>query len=89
MCHHEVAIASNGLTALATKYPPTTSGLRRSIRSVRYPEKSLAKEATLSAMPSITPSWGGPAPRETRKAGRTQYAISLAVSLKKEVMPKE
>ncbi len=57
------------------------------MRSVRYPEKSLAKEATLSAMPSINPNCAGPAPSETRNAGNTQYAISEAVSFKKEVRP--
>jgi hypothetical protein len=36
----------------------------------------------------MTPSFAGPAPREARKAGSTQYAISLAVSLKKDVRPK-
>ena len=88
MCHHAVAKASNGFTALATKYPATTSGLRRSIRSVRYPENSFANDATLSAMPSINPNCAGPAPSETRNAGSTQYAISVAVSFSKEVMPK-
>jgi hypothetical protein len=59
------------------------------MRSVTYPEKSLANEATLSASPSIKPSCAGPAPNETRNAGKTQYAISEAVSFKKDVMPKE
>src|ERR1700685_4007407 len=77
---HELASASNGLTALATKYPMTTTGLRRGARSARYPEKSLVNEATLSAMPSIMPNWAGPAPIDARNAGRTQYAISLVVS---------
>jgi hypothetical protein len=36
----------------------------------------------------MTPSFAGPAPSEARKAGKTQYAISLAVSLKKDVSPK-
>ena len=62
-----------GLTALATKYPATTSGLRRSMRSVRYPEKSLANEATLSASPSISPVAPAllPAKPETRAAPST------------------
>src|ERR1019366_1700945 len=51
-------------------------------------EKSLAKDDTLSAMPSMIPSCAGPAPSDVRKAGRTQYAISLAVSLRSEVRPK-
>ena len=89
MCHHAVTMASNGFTAFATKYPATTSGLRRSMRSVKYPEKSLANEATLSAIPSIKPNCAGPAPNDTRNAGNTQYAISEAVSFRKEVMPKE
>ena len=58
------------------------------MRSVRYPEKSLANEATLSATPSINPNCAGPAPSETRNAGSTQYAISVAVSFRNEVMPK-
>src|ERR1700689_3211872 len=53
-----------------------------------YPEKSLANEATLSAMPSMTPNCAGPAPIDARNAGRTQYAISLAVSFRNEVAPK-
>lgn len=51
--------------------------------------KQLSKEATLSAMPSITPNCAGPAPSDTKNAGCTQYAISVAVSLKNEVSPKE
>jgi len=39
-------------------------------------------------MPSINPSCAGPAPSETRNAGSTQYAISDAVSFKKDVTPK-
>src|SRR5208282_3125396 len=39
-------------------------------------------------MPSIIPSCAGPAPSDARKAGRIQYAISLAVSLRNEVRPK-
>src|SRR5215471_10281 len=89
MCHHDVTTASKGFTAFATKYPPTTSGFRRSIRSVRYPEKSFANEATLSAIPSISPNCAGPAPSDTRNAGKTQYAISVAVSLKNEVSPNQ
>jgi hypothetical protein len=58
------------------------------MRSVRYPEKSLATDATLSATPSINPNCAGPAPNEARNAGNTQYAISLAVSFRKDVMPK-
>ena len=58
------------------------------MRSVMYPEKSLANDATLSATPSINPNCAGPAPSETRNAGSTQYAISVAVSFRKEVMPK-
>src|SRR5260370_16401053 len=88
MCHHAVVMGRSGFIALAAKYPATTSGLRRSRRSVRYPEKSLAKDATLSATPSINPSCAGPAPREIRNAGSTQYAISEAVSFRKDVMPK-
>src|ERR1019366_352077 len=88
ICHHEETSASSGFTALATKYPPTTMGLRCETLSARYPEKSLAKEATLSAMPSMIPSCAGPAPSDARKAGSTQYAISLAVSLRNEVRPK-
>ena len=72
MCHHAPANASSGFTAFATKYPATTKGLRRSMRSVKYPEKSFAKEATLSASPSINPNCAGPAPSETRNAGSTQ-----------------
>src|ERR1700736_627344 len=87
ICHHEEVSASNGFTALATKYPPTTIGLRSEILSVMYPEKSLAKDATLSATPSMIPNCAGPAPMDARKAGSTQYAISLAVSLRNEVRP--
>ena len=54
----------------------------------KYPEKSLVKEATLSAMPSITPSFAAPAPMLSRNAGKIQYAISLAVSFNRLVMPK-
>src|SRR5438067_838750 len=39
-------------------------------------------------MPSITPSVAGPAPMDAKNEGSTQYAISLAVSLKKDVAPK-
>src|ERR1039458_3373995 len=39
-------------------------------------------------MPSMIPSCAGPAPSDARKAGSTQYAISLAVSLRNEVRPK-
>ncbi|MGA2004799.1 MAG: hypothetical protein ABSG70_15550 [Terriglobales bacterium] len=88
ICHHEETNASIGLTAFATTYPPTTSGLRRETWSAKYPEKSLANDATLSAMPSIMPSCAGPAPIDERKAGNTQYAISLAVSLRNDVKPK-
>src|ERR1700731_2456052 len=88
MCHHAVARASNGFTALATKYPATTRGLRRSRRSVKYPEKSLENDATLSPLPPIPPNCAGPAPSETRNAGNTQYAISVAVSFRKEVISK-
>src|SRR5438270_13367917 len=63
-------------------------GLRRALRSAKYPEKSLVKEATLSAMPSITPSFAAPAPMLSRNAGKIQYAISLAVSFNRLVMPK-
>ena len=35
------------------------------------------------------PNCAGPAPNDTRNAGNTQYAISEAVSFRKEVMPKE
>src|ERR1700675_2365213 len=38
-------------------------------------------------MPSMIPSCAAPAPMDARKAGRTQYAISLAVSLRNEVKP--
>src|SRR5713226_7134396 len=38
-------------------------------------------------MPSIIPSCAAPAPSDARKAGMTQYAISLAVSLRNEVRP--
>jgi hypothetical protein len=47
-------------------------GLRREERSAKYPENSLVNEATLSAMPSMTPSFAGPAPMLTRNAGSTQ-----------------
>ncbi len=87
ICGHAVTTASNGLTAFAIKYPATTTGLRRSMWSARYPEKSCENDATLSAMPSINPNCAGPAPSVARKAGNTQYAISVAVSLKKDVVP--
>jgi hypothetical protein len=80
--------ANTGFKTLATVYPATTSGLRGPIRSVSSPEKSLANEETLSATPSISPSLAGPAPMVSRKAGSIQYAISVAVSLQKEVAPK-
>ena len=56
--------------------------------SERYPEKSLANDATLSATPSINPNCAGPAPSDARNAGKTQYAISEAVSFRNEVIPK-
>ena len=87
ICHHDETSASSGLTALATTYPPTTMGLRREMRSERYPEKSLANDATLSAMPSMIPSFAGPAPSDAMNAGKIQYAISLAVSLRNDVAP--
>src|ERR1700678_1699006 len=88
ICHHDETSASSGFAALATKYPPTTIGLRCATRSVTWPENNLAKDATLSATPSMIPSCAGPAPSEARNAGSTQYAISLAVSLRNEVRPK-
>ena len=48
----------------------------------------MANDATLSATPSINPNCAGPAPNEARNAGSTQYAISEAVSFRKDVMPK-
>ena len=44
-------------------------------------------EATLSAIPSISPSLSGPAPSDARNAGSTQYAISLAVSFSRLAHP--
>jgi len=88
ICHHDETSASSGFTAFATTYPPTTSGFRRATWSDRYPENNLANEATLSAMPSMIPSCAGPAPSDAMNAGKTQYAISLAVSLRNEVSPK-
>ena len=88
ICHHDETSASSGLTALATTYPPTTMRLTARNLSVKYPEKSLANDATLSATPSMIPSCAGPAPSEAMNAGSIQYAISLAVSFKNEVTPK-
>ena len=45
-------------------------------------------EATRVEFGSVRTGRASPAPREIRSAGSTQYAISLAVSFRKEVMPK-
>ena len=64
--------SANRALRIGTTYPLTTSGLRRAILSVQMPEKSFAKDATLSAIPSMMPSVAGPPPILVRNAGRIQ-----------------
>jgi len=83
-----VARATKGRAALATAYPKSTRGLRRGTRSATTPEASFSRLETVSAAPSTSPMYAGPAlSTSVRNTGRSGKIISVPTSVKRLVKP--
>ena len=87
-CQGRVARATKGRAALATAYPKSTRGFRRGTRSATTPEASLSRLETVSAAPSTSPMYAGPAfSTSVRNTGRSGKIISVPTSVKRLVKP--